>query len=189
MKTILLLLALLAGLAQAPPDLYLGDNVTGDAPGITAGQRLTVFHMSDAILSMEEMGDARYGEIVLGLGTHAVQGSDKPYAGHPALFRLRYGRLLDTALARGETVIAVNIPWLNWLPEKVDRAVKWNGIINEEAAARGVCVVDAWAVMAACGMACISEDGYHPNAAGYALIACEVGRCRAATMYLPLVRR
>jgi len=194
----LFLLALVLQPAGDAGPLYLGDNVTGNAPGIAPGERITVFHISDAILTLEELryegtvdfdGGERYGEIVLGLGTHAVQGSDKPYAGHPALFRQRYERLLNTALDMGDRVIAVNIPWLNWLPEKVDRAVKWNGIIAEEAARRGVCVADAWAVMAACGIACISDDGYHPNAAGYAAIAREVQRCRVGGAYLPLVRQ
>jgi hypothetical protein len=194
----LFLLVLVAGLAQTPGgSLYLGDNVTGNTPGIAPDECVTAFHISDGILTLEEIhyegtidfdGGERYAEIVLGLGTHAVQGSDKPYAGHPALFQRRYARLLGSAVAHADRVVVVNIPWLNWLPEKVDRASKWNGIIAEEAARhRGVCVVDAWGVMAACGMRCISEDGYHPNAEGYARLALAVGRCRGERVYLPVV--
>ena len=148
---------------------------------------MTVFHISDGILSLEELRyegtidfdeGGRYAEIVLGLGTHAVQGSDKPYPGHPSLFQRRYARLLDTALGMGERVIAVNIPWLNWIDEKIPRAERWNGIIAEEAGQRGICVVDAWTVMYTCGMRCISEDGYHPSSLGYELIAREVEKCR-----------
>ena len=185
-----LLISVYLPVVQVAPvagQLYLGDKVISGVPGIAAGESEIVYHISDGILSLEERryegsvdfdGGERLAEIVLGLGVHALQGSDKPYAGHPDLFRRRYARLLDTALDMGERVVAVNIPWLNWVEEKVPRGERWNGIIAEEAGRRGVCVVDAWAVMWACGMGCISEDGYHPNAAGYELIAAEVERCR-----------
>lgn len=197
-RNLILLVMVTAGVAQVPAaSLYLGDNVTGNVPGIAPGEHVTAFHISDGILLLEEIhydgiidfdSGERYAEIVLGLGTHAVQGSDKPYAGHPDLFRRRYARLLSTACEHAERVVVVNIPWLNWIPEKVPRALKWNGIIAEEAARhRGVCVVDAWGVMAACGMRCISEDGYHPNAEGYARLALAVGRCRGERVYLPVV--
>lgn len=194
---IVLVFALLLGqgqvylpvVVQSPPapDLYLGDKVIGNVPGVMSGEVAINYHISDAILTLEELryeggldfdNGERLGEIVLGLGVHALQGSDKPYAGHPDLFRRRYGRLLDTALGMGERVIAVNIPWLNWIDEKIPRSERWNGIIAEEAGQRGICVVDAWTVMYTCGMTCISEDGYHPNALGYELLAREVERCR-----------
>jgi len=177
----------LAATSEPELALYVGDNVTGNIPGVAPGEHMTVFHISDGILSLEELRyegtidfdeGGRYAEIVLGLGTHAVQGSDKPYPGHPSLFQRRYARLLDTALGMGERVIAVNIPWLNWIDEKIPRAERWNGIIAEEAGQRGICVVDAWTVMYTCGMRCISEDGYHPSTLGYELIAREVEKCR-----------
>lgn len=167
--------------------LYLGDKVVGNVPGIAPGDVAINYHISDAILALEELrydgsldfdNGERYGIIVLGLGVHALQGSDKPYAGHPDLFRRRYARLLDTALGMSDQVVAVNIPWLNWVPEKLPRGERWNAIIQEEAGRRGICVADAWGVMAACGMACISDDGYHPSAFGYELIAREVEKCR-----------
>ncbi len=173
---------------QAPAgDLYVGDKVVGDVPGIALGEVAINYHISDAILSLEELMYAggidfdngeRYGTIVLGLGVHALQGSDKPYSGHPDLFRRRYARLLVMAQGMGEHIIAVNIPWLNWVEEKVPRGERWNQIIAEEAGRRGVCVADAWGVMWECGMRCISEDGYHPNELGYELIAREVEGCR-----------
>ncbi|HOU22694.1 MAG TPA: hypothetical protein PLN42_00415 [Anaerolineae bacterium] len=193
---VVLLLVLVVGqpqrlylpMVQAPPaTLYLGDNVTGNVPGIAPGERITVFHISDAILTLEEAryegtldfdNGERYRMVTLGVATHALQGSDKPYPGHPDLFRRRYARLLDTALGMGERVIAVNIPWLNWIDEKIPRSERWNGIIAEEAGQRGICVVDAWTVMYTCGMRCISEDGYHPSTLGYELIAREVEKCR-----------
>jgi hypothetical protein len=160
------------------PDLYVGDKVTLGVPGIAQGEQGVMYHLADAILYLEEAGE--YNTIILGLGIHAVQGSDKPYAGHPNLFRRRYARLLDTALGHGQRVIVVNIPWLNWIPEKTARAEKWNGIIQELAAARGVCVVDAWSILNDCGLACISGDGYHPNGRGYGLIGAGVRGCYPA---------
>jgi len=170
----------------APATLYLGDNIIGNTPGIAPGERITVFHISDAILTLEELrylghldfdNGERLAEIVLGVGVHALQGSDKPYPGHPDLFRRRYARLLDTALGMGDQVVAVNIPWLNWVPEKVPRGERWNAIMAEEAAARGVCFADVWTPMLDCGMDCISDDGYHPNELGYELIKREVEKC------------
>lgn len=194
---IVLVFALLLGqgqvylpvVVQSPPapDLYLGDKVIGNVPGVMSGEVAINYHISDAILTLEELryeggldfdNGERLGEIVLGLGVHALQGSDKPYAGHPDLFRRRYGRLLDTALGLSDQVVAVGIPWLNWLPEKLPRGERWNAIMAEEASARGVCFADVWAPMLACGMDCIVGDGYHPNALGYELIAREVEKCR-----------
>ena len=170
----------------APATLYLGDNIIGNTPGIVPGERITVFHISDAILTLEELryegaldfdNGERYHTVILGVATHALQGSDKPYPGHPDLFRRRYGRLLNTALGMGDQVVAVNIPWLNWVPEKVPRGERWNAIMAEEAAARGVCFADVWTPMLDCGMDCISDDGYHPNELGYELIKREVEKC------------
>lgn len=177
--------------------IWVGDRVTLDNPYIT-GDELVVFHISDAILSLEELqyegtidfeNGERYDKMVLSLGIHAVQGSDKPYAGHPNLFRQRYARLLGTALEMSDEVAVINIPWLNWTDENAERAIKWNSIIAEEAALRGVCVVDAWSVMYKCGMACISDDGYHPNATGYTLIAREIAHCASVDIYLPLIMK
>lgn len=173
--------------APAPAGgLYLGDKVIAGVPGIAPDDELIVYHISDAILSLEELryegsldfdSGERLAEIVLGLGVHALQGSDKPYAGHPDLLRRRYGRLLDTALGLSDQVVAVGIPWLNWIPEKLPRGARWNAIMAEEAAARGVCFVDVWTPMEACGLDCISDDGYHPNAAGYERMAAALAEC------------
>ncbi|MGB4253874.1 MAG: SGNH/GDSL hydrolase family protein [Minisyncoccales bacterium] len=172
--------------APASGALYVGDKVIASVPGVAPGEVAINYHLSDAILSLEERryagdvdfdGGERLAEIALGVGVHALQGSDKPYAGHPDLFRRRYGRLLDTALGMGDQVVAVGIPWLNWVPEKLPRGERWNAIMAEEAAARGVCFADVWTPMLDCGMDCISDDGYHPNELGYELIKREVEKC------------
>ena len=173
--------------AEADQRVFVGDKVALSNPMLDQqAEYVIAYHISDAILTLEEMryegtidfeNGELYDQIILALGTHAVQGSDKPYAGHPNLFRQRYARLLNTAMENSVRVIAINIPWLNWTPDNVDRAIKWNGIIAEEAAWRNICVADAWSVMFACGMECIQDDGYHPNEDGYRLIAKEVAKC------------
>lgn len=176
-------------LVQTPApagQLYLGDKVISGVPGIAAGESEIVYHISDGILSLEEKryegsvdfdGGERMAAVTLGLGVHALQGSDKPYAGHPDLLRRRYGRLLDTALGLSDQVVAVGIPWLNWIPEKLPRGERWNAIMAEEAGRRGVCFADVWTPMIACGMDCISDDGYHPNQAGYEIMAAALAAC------------
>lgn len=164
--------------------LFVGDSLTAANPGFAVnGERAVTYHIADSILFLEEAG--HYDRIVLELGIHAVRGSDRLYALNPDLFRRRYGQLLDVAQDHAQEVVAVNIPWLDWNATHADRARLFNAIIQGEAEARGIYVVDAWSIMEQCGLACIGEDGFHPNQEGY-------DRIRRALpwmqrLYLPLV--
>jgi len=68
----------------------------------------------------------------------------------------------------------VNIPWLLWDERHAAKAVTYNQIIQEEAAARGIPVADAWQPLKACGQPCFSSDNVHPNDQGHRLIAAAV---------------
>lgn len=154
--------------------LVVGDSLAAAVPGFAGdAERMVTYHVADSILALQEVG--RYHTIVIELGVHATHGSDRLYATNPWLFRRRYGQLLDTALEHGDNVIAVNIPWLDWDREHAGRAQALNDIIAEEAAARGVTLVDAYTPMERCALACIAGDGFHPNGRGYGVIAAAVG--------------
>lgn len=166
--------------------LYVGDSLTSADPGFAVGgEKAITYHVADSILFLEEAGD--YDRIVLELGVHAVHGSDRLYTLNPELFRRRYGQLLDTALEHADEVVAINIPWLDWGDLKAERARLFNAIIQGEAEARGVYVVDAWSIMEQCGLACIGEDGFHPNQEGYDRIRRALPGMQR--IYLPLVYR
>ena len=173
--------------------LFVGDSLTSQSPGYVdfagGGERAITYYLADSILFLEEAG--RYDRIVLELGIHAVRGSDRLYTADPVLFRRRYGRLLDVALQHADEVIVVNVPWLDWGPANAEQAQAFNRAIQELASARGVRVVDAWSVMAACGSACIGPDGFHPNALGHQRIAAAVRQISAPLRpaYLPAVIR
>jgi GDSL-like Lipase/Acylhydrolase family len=135
-------------------------------------QRYVWYHLADSIVRLEEVGKPDI--IVLELGIQALHGSDRLAGVDDELFRRYYGLLLDEATGRASTVIVVNIPWLDWGPEKAERAQLYNQIIAEQAAQYGAAVADVWAPMQTCGLACIGEDNFHPNDEGHRLIAEQV---------------
>jgi lysophospholipase L1-like esterase len=182
-----MLLIALAGCDQGPVTAaFVGDSLTlgtastdnvGFAGYVTAetgwqAERYVWYHLADAILRLEEVG--KPDVIVLELGIQALNGSDRLAAVDEALFRRYYAMLLDEATDRAPTVIAVNIPWLDWGPEKAKRAEAYNRVIAEEAARHGAAVADVWGPLQSCGLACIGEDKFHPNDQGHHLIAEQV---------------
>lgn len=155
--------------------LYIGDSYTLIKPGYVGntGERLVSWHVGDSILALQETPKYYY-RVVVELGFHAVDGSDRAHHYDPALFQRRYGQLLDTALEHGYEVVAINIPWSpRWdeKPRKLKKANLYNQMVAQEAARRGVYVVDAWTLLYECGMQCICEDNAHPNQQGFDLIA------------------
>jgi hypothetical protein len=159
-----------------PETVYLGDSLTMADPGyIGVGERVVTYHLADSILWLEDSG--YHGRVVLELGIHAVHGSDRLYFDNSDLFRYRYWQLLSAAREHSGEVVVLNIPWLDWGPEKYERAGEFNAIIQELAEGMGVCVVDTWKVMESCGLECIGDDGFHPNDLGYELIRGELAEC------------
>jgi hypothetical protein len=157
--------------------LTRGDNST-DSVGFAGflGQELewqpvrgVWFHISEAIEKLDQIGQVDL--IVIEHGIHAITASDKEVSKDPAEFRRYYGALLDKALSLSPKVVVVNIPWLLWDERHAAKAVAYNQIIQEEAAARGIPVADAWEPLKACGQPCFSEDNVHPNDQGHRLIA------------------
>jgi len=127
------------------------------------------FHISEATAKLGQIG--RPDAIVIEHGIHAITASDKEVSKDPAEFRRYYGALLDEALSLSPEVVVVNIPWLLWDERHAAKAVAYNQIIQEEAAARGIPVADAWEPLKACGRPCFSADNVHPNDQGHRLIA------------------
>lgn len=174
--------------ASGPEVAFVGDSLTrgnrstdniGFA-GLAAGsldwqdKRYIWFHIPQAVELLSEVGQPDV--IVLELGIHATKGCDEAVTADPAEFRRYYGLLLDKAQELAPQVVAINIPWLQWGEKRLDKATAFNAIIAEEAAARGISVVDAWTVTRACGLACISDDDFHPNDEGHQRIADELIR-------------
>ena len=127
------------------------------------------FHISEATAKLERIGQVDL--IVIEHGIHAITASDKEVSKDPAEFRRLYGALLDKALSLSPEVIVVNIPWLLWDERHAAKAEAYNQIIQEEAAARGIPVADAWGPLKGCGQPCFSADNVHPNDEGHRLIA------------------
>lgn len=182
MNAILALLLLL--ISPSPPPLpravFVGDSVTSaeDSYAVIASERygweMTRFfypHFGDALALWNNIEAERPDIIVIEMGVHAIVGCDH-LAGHDSeLFRYYVGQVLDNALWTADTVIVVNIPWMNWGTILFKAPVSYNAIIADEAAARGVPVVDAWTAMLVCGQTCIGDDGFHPNTRGQVAIA------------------
>lgn len=163
MSAVLIVLATIA---------FIGDSITvqpggyADRPG---SERYVWYHLADAIVLLDTL--PTYDYLVIELGTHAVNGSDRLLAADDEqLFRYYYGRLIRKALKHGRRVIIINIPWTNWGPKKADLAQRYNAIIAEVAKIGKVRVVDAYGILESCGMDCIGEDGFHPNALGHRLL-------------------
>jgi len=190
--SLLIALLLVAGsgvLAEMPGTtfVYLGDSVTlganssgyrgyvGIVSDALADQeiRLVVYHVADGLWALDHL-TARANVLIVELGAHAVVGCDHLVANDPALFERYYSALIERAQTIAPTVIVMTIPWLGWEGEAAKKAELYNGIINRVAQEAGVPVVDAWTPLRACGVACISSDGVHPNDAGHALLASRI---------------
>jgi len=169
--------------ASGPKVAFVGDSLTrGNQSTNNVGfagmasrqlgwqaKRYVWFHLPQATERLSEVGHPDV--IVLQVGTHAVKGCDDLVTNDPAEFRQYYGQLLDQAKQLAPRVIAINILWLNWGEKRAAKATAFNTIMQEEAAARGVPLVDAWTPSQACGLACISDDGIHPNDRGHQALA------------------
>jgi lysophospholipase L1-like esterase len=127
------------------------------------------FHISEATAKLDQIGQVDV--IVVEHGIHAITASDKEVSKDPAEFRRLYGALLDKAQSLSSEVVVVNIPFLLWDERHAAKAEVYNQIIQEEAAARGIPVADAWGPLKACGQPCFSSDNVHPNDQGHRLLA------------------
>ena len=173
---VLLYVVYLPMVYAGPETVYVGDSLTMADPGyIGPGERVVTYHLADSILWLEDSG--HHGRVVLELGIHAVHGSDRLYFNNLDLFRYRYWQLLSAAREHSGEVIVLNVPWLDWGPEKYEKTKEFNAIIEELTGRMDICLVDTWKVMEACGLACIGDDGFHPNELGYELIKGELVKC------------
>lgn len=113
-----------------------------------------------------------------------------------------YGELLDDLQASGARVVAVNIFWAG-LPdwsEHYAKARRYNGYIADEAAQRGVEVVDIWSLTDGC-LECLSVpedstpwppyhgDNFHPGDYGHQVIAEAIVDMIMQRVYFPWVSK
>ena len=160
--------------------LTRGDNSTGSVgfAGFLSQElgwqpvRGVWFHISEATVKLGRIGQV--DRIVIEHGVHAITASDKEVSKDPAEFRRLYGALLDKALSLTPEVVVVNIPFLLWDERHAAKAEVYNQILQEEAAARGIPVADAWEPLKTCGQPCFSSDNVHPNDQGHRLIAAAI---------------
>jgi lysophospholipase L1-like esterase len=96
-----------------------------------------------------------------------------------ARFAAELGRLLDGLAATGATVLTCTLPDIAAimpLPAHLTEVARQrmrqaSDIIREQAAARGVVCLDAWAMPGAADPELFGPDRIHPNASGHQLMA------------------